>query len=182
MGKAEGRDTNWHGHITAVSVAPEFRRMKLAATFMENLENISERWGWRIAFSKNHFIYRLKCYFVDLFVRVSNTTAFKIYSNFGYVVYRRILDYYSGDDGEDAYGRNIFVSSSITNVQICRHEKGAFARRRQKIDDCDQGARELRRHRIGNVVGLILSRINAITICNFCSCFCKIVVFILKSF
>lgn len=43
MGKVEGRNKNWHGHITAVSVAPEFRRMKLAALFMDNLENISEK-------------------------------------------------------------------------------------------------------------------------------------------
>lgn len=42
MGKAEGHDTNWHGHVTAVSVAPQFRRMKLAATFMDYLEKTSE--------------------------------------------------------------------------------------------------------------------------------------------
>lgn len=43
MGKAEGRGTDWHGHVTAVSVDPEFRRMKLAAAFMENLEKISDK-------------------------------------------------------------------------------------------------------------------------------------------
>lgn len=42
MGKAEGRGINWHGHVTAVSVAPQFRRMKLAATFVDFLEKTSE--------------------------------------------------------------------------------------------------------------------------------------------
>lgn len=42
MGKAEGKEHNWHGHITAVSIAPQFRRMKLAATFMKNIEMLSD--------------------------------------------------------------------------------------------------------------------------------------------
>lgn len=29
MGKAEGKGTNWHGHVTALTVAPEFRRIGL---------------------------------------------------------------------------------------------------------------------------------------------------------
>lgn len=33
----------WHGHVTALSVAPEFRRLGLAAKLMEMLEEISER-------------------------------------------------------------------------------------------------------------------------------------------
>lgn len=40
-------------------------------------------------------------YFVDLFVRVSNTVAISMYRSFGYSVYRTVLQYYSGD--EDAY-------------------------------------------------------------------------------
>jgi len=46
-------------------------------------------------------------YFVDLFVRVSNQVATKIYSRLGYTIYRTVLDYYvgygSGDADEDAY-------------------------------------------------------------------------------
>ena len=56
MGKAEGPNENWHGHVTAVSVGPEHRRLGLANKLMEGLEQVSEK--------KN-------CYFVDLFVRVS---------------------------------------------------------------------------------------------------------------
>ncbi|OBS82644.1 hypothetical protein A6R68_23364 [Neotoma lepida] len=44
MGKAEGSVAReeWHGHVTALSVAPEFRRLGLAAKLMELLEEISE--------------------------------------------------------------------------------------------------------------------------------------------
>lgn len=41
-------------------------------------------------------------YFVDLFVRVSNTLAISMYKTFGYSVYRRVIGYYSGE--EDAFG------------------------------------------------------------------------------
>ena len=44
-------------------------------------------------------------YFVDLFVRVSNSLAIGMYKKFGYSVYRQVLGYYSGE--EDAYGESI---------------------------------------------------------------------------
>ncbi len=47
---------------------------------------------------------RYDAYFVDLFVRVSNRVAIGMYEKFGYVVYRRVLEYYTGADGEDAFG------------------------------------------------------------------------------
>lgn len=34
------------------------------------------------------------CYFVDLFVRVSNSVAISMYRKFGYTVYRTVLGYY----------------------------------------------------------------------------------------
>merc|ERR1712080_401891 len=43
------------------------------------------------------------CYFVDLFVRVSNTVAINFYRQLGYSVYRTVLQYYSGENDEDAY-------------------------------------------------------------------------------
>uniref|UniRef100_A0A8R1E322 N-alpha-acetyltransferase 20 n=1 Tax=Caenorhabditis japonica TaxID=281687 RepID=A0A8R1E322_CAEJA len=42
MGKIEGRDENWHGHVTAVSIAPDYRRLGLAAYMMDFLEKTSE--------------------------------------------------------------------------------------------------------------------------------------------
>ena len=43
MGKVEGSYKTWHGHVTALTVAPEFRRLGLANTFMGMLETISEK-------------------------------------------------------------------------------------------------------------------------------------------
>mmetsp|Transcript_7307 Transcript_7307/g.30267 ORF Transcript_7307/g.30267 Transcript_7307/m.30267 type:complete len:174 (-) Transcript_7307:168-689(-) len=87
MGKAEGEGALWHGHVTAVTVAPEFRRRGLATKLMRSLEATSED--------------VLDAYFVDLFVRVSNALAIGMYERLGYSVYRRVLGYYSGT--EDAY-------------------------------------------------------------------------------
>eukprot|EP00775_Hariotina_reticulata_P005578 gene5578-5816_t len=87
LGKAEGEGTLWHGHVTAVTVAPEFRRQNLARKLMNMLEEITH---------KVH-----DAYFVDLFVRVSNQVAIKMYEGFGYSKYRRVINYYSGD--EDAF-------------------------------------------------------------------------------
>ncbi|KAL7746584.1 N-alpha-acetyltransferase 20 [Sorochytrium milnesiophthora] len=90
MGKAEGKGKDWHGHVTAVTVAPEYRRLGLAKQLMQVLEMVSEK------------IYN--GYFVDLFVRVSNSVAIQMYENLGYTVYRRVLDYYVGMNDEDAFG------------------------------------------------------------------------------
>lgn len=54
--------------------------------------------------SKFEFCYRKKTFFVDLFVRVSNKVAINMYTNLGYIVYRTVLEYYSGDPDEDAFG------------------------------------------------------------------------------
>jgi N-terminal acetyltransferase B complex catalytic subunit len=87
MGKAEGERELWHGHVTAVTVAPEFRRRGLGRKLMNSLESTSE--------------HVFDAYFVDLFVRVSNALAIGMYEAFGYSVYRRVLGYYSGT--EDAF-------------------------------------------------------------------------------
>lgn len=86
MGKAEGYEESWHGHVTALSVSPDYRRLGLAATLMKFLEDVSEK---------------KSCFFVDLFVRVSNTIAIEMYRRLGYIIYRTVLEYYSGD--EDAF-------------------------------------------------------------------------------
>ncbi|ORX47221.1 acyl-CoA N-acyltransferase [Hesseltinella vesiculosa] len=90
MGKAEGTGKNWHGHVTAITVAPEYRRLGLADGMMNLLEQVSENTydGW----------------FVDLYVRVSNAVAVDMYKKFGYSVYRRVRNYYGGSAlSEDAY-------------------------------------------------------------------------------
>jgi len=87
LGKVEGRGEEWHGHVTAVTVAPEYRRLGLGERMMGMLEDVSQ---------KVH-----DAYFVDLFVRVSNQVAVNMYRKFGYVIYRQVMGYYSGE--EDAY-------------------------------------------------------------------------------
>lgn len=52
-----------------------------------------------------YFSYRKRAYFVDLFVRVSNKVAINMYRNLGYIVYRTVLEYYAGENDEDAYGK-----------------------------------------------------------------------------
>ena len=62
--------------------------MGLAATLMTWLEDVSEK---------------KRAYFVDLFVRVSNQVSINMYKRLGYIVYRTVLEYYSGNPNEDAF-------------------------------------------------------------------------------
>ena len=87
--KADGEVKLWHGHVSAVTVAPRYRRLGLARTLMDDLEDMC--------------IHQYNAYFVDLFVRASNSLAIQMYENFGYSVYRRVLGYYSGELPEDAF-------------------------------------------------------------------------------
>lgn len=75
------------GHVTAVTVSSEFRRLGVAKNLMLFLEDMTVR--------------MFNGFFVDLFVRVSNKLAILMYENLGYIVYRRVLGYYSGE--EDAF-------------------------------------------------------------------------------
>ena len=43
IGKAEGDGELWHGHVSAVTVAPAYRRQGLAQTLMDLLEEITEK-------------------------------------------------------------------------------------------------------------------------------------------
>ncbi|KAG5476863.1 hypothetical protein LSCM1_05195 [Leishmania martiniquensis] len=83
LGKCEGEGEDHHGHVSAVSVAPTFRRVALGETLMAELEQVSE--------------YVHNAYFVDLFVRKSNKVAQEMYDRLGYIVYRTVLGYYHGD-------------------------------------------------------------------------------------
>ncbi|KAH6845404.1 acyl-CoA N-acyltransferase [Chaetomium sp. MPI-CAGE-AT-0009] len=84
----------WHAHITAVTVAPEARRLGIGKLLTEQLE---------VAADAND------AWFVDLFVRVSNHKAITFYKNMGYSVFRVVKDYYGEHStdptlsSEDAY-------------------------------------------------------------------------------
>ena len=86
IGKAEGKGKLWHAHVSAVTVAPLFRRQKLASILMDDLEYVSNAIQ--------------NAWFVDLFVRAKNSVAIAMYKKLGYSVHRTVLGYYS-DNGED---------------------------------------------------------------------------------
>ena len=50
-----------------------------------------------------YLINRRNSWFCDLFVRVSNKVAYDMYTKCGYTVFRRVLDYYTGENDEDAF-------------------------------------------------------------------------------
>ena len=104
LGKAESFESernSWHGHVTAVAVPPEYRRLGMATRLMGMLEQGSERCrGW----------------FVDLFVRKSNALAIDMYTKMGYSVYRQVIGYYSGT--EDAYDMRKALSRDVEKKSI----------------------------------------------------------------
>ena len=70
LGKAEGDGPLWHGHVSAVTVAPSYRRLGLAKMLMDNFEQLC--------------VDTYDAFFVDLFVRESNKVAQAMYEKFGY--------------------------------------------------------------------------------------------------
>lgn len=75
----------WHAHITALTVAPEARRLGIGKILTEQLEAAADE---------------NEAWFVDLFVRRSNIRAITFYKNLGYTVFRVVKDYY-GDHATD---------------------------------------------------------------------------------
>ena len=57
--------------------------------------------------------FRKRCFFVDLFVRMSNQVAVDIYRKLGYTIYRVVLQYYAGKKDEDAYGEVLSVEDQV---------------------------------------------------------------------
>lgn len=107
LGKAEGEGPQWHAHVSAVTVAPQFRRLGLAQTLMDYFEQVS--------------IHTYNAYFVDLFVRSSNHLAIQMYQNFGYSTYRRVLGYYSGfgaEGSEDALDMRKALPRDVDKVSV----------------------------------------------------------------
>ncbi len=80
IGKAEGDGEEWHGHVSAVTVAPSFRRTGLGRKIMDDMETVT---------AEVH-----NAYYVDLFVRKSNVIAQEMYKRLGYINYRTVLGYY----------------------------------------------------------------------------------------
>jgi N-terminal acetyltransferase B complex catalytic subunit len=119
LGKAEGSPHDFHGHVTALTVAPEYRRLSLARILMNFLETASDDVYGGL--------------FVDLYVRCTNSIAIDLYEGLGYSVFRRVREYYGslglgpgGKDEEDAFGLwflfaaqavKSFLSSSLIDMR-----------------------------------------------------------------
>ncbi|EKM82355.1 hypothetical protein AGABI1DRAFT_97371 [Agaricus bisporus var. burnettii JB137-S8] len=111
LGKAEGAGIEWHGHVTAITVAPEYRRLGLARKMMNLLELVSDE------------LY--KGFFVDLYVRCANKVAVEMYEGMGYSVYRRVREYYGslgngrgGRDDEDAFDMRKPLSRDPNRISV----------------------------------------------------------------
>ena len=88
IGKDEGSRDEYHVHVSAVTVAPEYRRLRVSQRLMGQLENVGNTFG---------------CKFCDLFVREHNDGANAFYQKLEYVIFRTVKDYYVGQ--EAAYDR-----------------------------------------------------------------------------
>jgi N-terminal acetyltransferase B complex catalytic subunit len=44
MGKLEGRGVDWHSHVTAITVSPEYRRLGVARGMMQGFELSSDQY------------------------------------------------------------------------------------------------------------------------------------------
>ncbi|KAF8829439.1 hypothetical protein HHX47_DHR3000990 [Lentinula edodes] len=131
IGKAEGQSTEWHGHVTAITVAPEYRRLSLARKMMSLLELVSDE--------------SYRGFFVDLYVRCNNAVAIQMYEGMGYGVYRRVREYYGnlgvgkgGRDEEDAFGM------WFTNRYIDRKAKDSLLSDMRKSLSRDSARRSVR--------------------------------------
>src|SRR3569833_3425855 len=84
----------WHAHITAVTVAPEARRLGIGKLLTQQLETAADAGN---------------AWFVDLFVRKTNYKAIGFYKGMGYSIFRVVKDYYADHSSdptqmsEDAY-------------------------------------------------------------------------------
>ncbi|XP_020810718.1 N-alpha-acetyltransferase 20 [Drosophila serrata] len=75
-----------HGHISALAVAHEYRRLGLGSGLMEIIRKLLDTF---------------KDPYVDLFVRQKNVSAICLYETLGYVKYRWLPQYYANDHGYD---------------------------------------------------------------------------------
>ncbi|CAG8973032.1 hypothetical protein HYALB_00007260 [Hymenoscyphus albidus] len=98
-----------HAHITALTVSPSSRRLGLARTLSQSLEHAGDAYN---------------AFFVDLFVRQSNTIAQTLYKGMGYSVFRKVVEYYSehltdkSRDSEDAYDMRKSLARDVKREHV----------------------------------------------------------------
>lgn len=96
-------------HITALTVDRRFRRQGCAKSLINAFESVS-RMYFHVISSFVHCVNHpsqllpesVNPKFVDLFVRMSNKGAIRLYTDCGYRRHNTIRGYYSGRDSDDA--------------------------------------------------------------------------------
>lgn len=78
FGKRESKEKPCY-HLSAISVAPRARMLKIGTKLMELFEATGNSYG---------------VWFIDLYVRKANKGAIAFYMKLGYVPYRTVFDYY----------------------------------------------------------------------------------------
>lgn len=92
LAKTEGRGKEWHAHISAVTVDPNYRRVGLGSYLCNQLKIVCEPER------------PIHAWFIDLFVKCSNKTAITLYEKLGYSIFRRVVGYY--DTGNIPINKN----------------------------------------------------------------------------
>ncbi|XP_030377302.1 N-alpha-acetyltransferase 20 [Scaptodrosophila lebanonensis] len=75
-----------NGHICALSVSDNYRRLGLATRLMESFTDTVESHG---------------AWYMDLYARERNKAAIKLYESLGFVKYRWLPNFYRDDNGYD---------------------------------------------------------------------------------
>ncbi len=166
IGKAEGSGTERHGHVTALSVAPEYRRLGVSRRFMAWLEKVSDE--------------NYRGLFVDLYVRCVNFAAIQMYEGMGYSVYRRVREYYSNlglghsvRDEEDGFGAS-FVSSVLACDAHLERRYAETATSRSHAEICTiERTRHRRQRERGTIVRVRPCNVNMLHLNVFIHTTCK---------
>lgn len=113
LAKTEGKGKEWHAHISAVTVDPNYRRVGLGSYLCDQLRIVVEP------------VRPIHAWFIDLFVKCSNKTAITLYEKLGYSVYRRVIGYYESskgkmkDDDADAFDMRLSLKRDV-NLECTR--------------------------------------------------------------
>lgn len=91
-------ETELYGHVTALTVAPQYRRCGFGTCLMNILKGNAAHNNAK---------------FVDLFVRESNSKAIAFYKSLGYIIHRVVHQYYMSPT-ENAYDMRLYIESSST--------------------------------------------------------------------
>lgn len=127
LAKTEGSSKEWHAHISAVTVDPNYRRVGLGSYLCDQLKIVVEPER------------PIHAWFIDLFVKCSNKTAITLYEKLGYSVYRRVIGYYEtgssakparqsgkADDDIDAFDMRISLKRDVKNETVRKNGRNVF--------------------------------------------------------